>query len=332
MAEAQRQPAGRAKETAADTRVPVDQLMATFINKPGFLLARIDQIANAVYAGLGDGETLAQAELLATLQAHGAAGDPTDQIGLARACGIDTSTTATILDNLEMTGLVARQEDEKDRRRSLPVLTHLGRQRMAGVDAAFAALQAQLVLGMDAQQQAQLLALLDIVTHAEDGPAPRWDRIASPIAQAPSTLCRRALQLSQATFASCVAPDAITLRQFSALVILDLHPGLSQVEYARIYGLDPSTCAIVLKKLAARGFLSTARSDEDRRKTLYATTPAGRSQIVRIQPLADQSGRRSMGDLSQDEIDALIPLLQIIVRRHSARLRFPGCMPWEDDV
>jgi len=308
--------------------VPINEIMRIFVRKPGFLLARTDQVSNALYGALSrGGETLAQAEMLLTI----ASDDGRDQVRLARANGIDTSTTAIILDNLELTGLVSRVPDKKDRRRSLPTLTEEGQRRIPAVAADFAALQEELLSGNAAQERGRLIDLLGRIGRENAGGAPRWDHQTCPIAQAPSLLCRRALQISHAHFAAAVAPLAITLRQFSALVILHLHPALSQVEFARIYGLDPSTCALVLKKLAARGLLRASRSTDDRRKVLYRTTDEGREQAAIVQPLADGSEAQMLSPLTRGEATALLPMLQQIVRRHTGRLRYPGCLPWEQN-
>lgn len=311
-------------------QTPIADVMRIFLRKPGFLLSRIDQIANALYGLASDGaETLAQAEMLLAI----AADEGTDQVGLARACGVDTSTTGVILDNLQQAGLVARVQDRQDRRRSLPMLTDKSRARMPAVADAFAALQAELLRGLDDAARADLMDLLGRIARADgadgEGSAPRWDADHSPFTSAPSLLCRRALQISHAQFAACVAPLAITLRQFSALVILHLHPGLSQVDYARIYGLDPSTCAIVLKKLAARGLLAATRSSEDRRKTLYATTAEGAEQAANIQPAADRSEALVLRPLAPEDVARLLALLRAVARRHSPRLRYPGSLPWD---
>jgi len=308
-------------------RVPIYEVMRIFLRKPGFLLNRVDQVANAIYGALAEGgETLAQAEMLLAIDG----GKDRDQVGLARACGIDTSTTAIILDNLEVTGLIAREQDMRDRRRSLPVLTREGRRRMPGVRRAFAGLQDALLEGFDSAERRRLDDLLGRVVRRSGDAAPRWDIDASPLATAPSLLFRRALQICHAHFNACVAPQAITLRQFSALVILHLHPGLSQVEFARVFGLDPSTCAIVLKKLATRGLLLAVRSPEDRRKTLYSTTPEGCEQAATVQPEADRSEALTLASLGPAEIGSLLPMLQSIVRHHAERLRYPGCLPWDD--
>jgi DNA-binding MarR family transcriptional regulator len=318
--------AGPAPPPADGAAVPIEQVMGVFLRKPGFLLNRIDQIANMLYAAeAAAGETLAQAEMLLAIAATEGCG----QVGLARACGIDTSTTAIILDNLEAGGLIARQRDARDRRRTLPCLTQAGRDRMPAVRSASAALQQALLTPLTPEQRSELHGLLDGIARAGAEAAPRWDMACSPFAGEPSLLFRRALQISHGHFAACVAPSTITLRQFSALMILRLHPGLSQVAFARVYGLDPSTCAVVLKKLAARGLLAPKRPAEDRRKTLYFTTEEGARQAAALQSSAEHSAELMLGRTGPRARARLVAMLQAIVRAHSHRLRYPGCLPWD---
>lgn len=320
---------GEGAQVDGMNRVPITDVMRIFVRKPGFLLNRIDQIANALYGALSEGgETLAQAEMMLAIAAR----PGSDQVGLARACGIDTSTTAIILGNLEMTGRVARAQDERDRRRSLPVLTEAGERQLLTVRTAFDALQAEMLQPLSPQMVTSLLEQLVRLVQTSNDSAPRWDREESPLADAPTMLFRRALQISHARFNAQVGSMPVTLRQFSALVILELHPGLSQVEFARVYGLDPSTCAVVLKKLAARGLLRAVHSTQDRRKNLYFTTEEGRQQIAILQTKADESEELALEDLAVQSFQALLPPLQIIVRQHSPRLRYPGCLPLDESI
>lgn len=320
---------GEGARTDEVKRVPITDVMRIFVRKPGFLLNRIDQIANALYGALSEGgETLAQAEMMLAIAAR----PGSDQVGLARACGIDTSTTAIILGNLEMTGLVARAQDERDRRRSLPVLTESGARQLPAVRSSFDALQKEMLGPLSPQMVTSLLEQLDRLVRTSNDSAPRWDREGSPLAKAPTMLFRRALQISHARFNAQLGSMPVTLRQFSALVILELHPALSQVEFARVYGLDPSTCAVVLKKLAGRGLLRAVQSEQDRRKNLYFTTEEGRRQISLLQAIADQSEELALEDLAAQSFRALLPPLQIIVRQLSPRLRYPGCLPLGETV
>src|SRR5438105_2167806 len=116
-------------------------IMRHFLDKPGFLLARIDQICTSLYGDLSSGETLAQAEILLLSDALGA----TPQVALARAAGIDSSTTAYVLANLAARDWVTRDADESDRRRTVVALTAAGDARIGRITADYARLQ-QLLL------------------------------------------------------------------------------------------------------------------------------------------------------------------------------------------
>lgn len=309
--------------------MPIEQVMRIFANKPGFLLNRIDQIANVIYASCSTGgETLAQAEMLLAI----AQGERADQVGLARACGIDTSTAAVIIGNLQVTGMITREQDPFDRRRSLPVLTDEGLARLSAVRGAFAQLQADLLEGVAPAARAVLIDLLGQIARTGNSLAPQWMMDGSPFEATPSMLFRRALQISHAQYTARVAPLTITLRQFSALLILHLHPGMCQVEFARAYGLDPSTCAVVLKNLVARGLLMTQRAVDDRRKTLYFVTDQGREDAAVLQRLAEQSEIEMMSSLPDDTVLRLLPHLHTIAKAQSQRLRYPGCLSWDEEL
>src|SRR3954463_406155 len=62
-------------------------IMRHFLEKPGFLLARIDQICTSLYGDLSSGETLGQAEFLLLIDSFGVA----SQVALAPGPGFDPS-------------------------------------------------------------------------------------------------------------------------------------------------------------------------------------------------------------------------------------------------
>jgi DNA-binding MarR family transcriptional regulator len=141
---------------------------------------------------------------------------------------------------------------------------------------------------------------------------------------APSLLNRRALQVAQAYFLACAAPLSLTPRQFSVLVILLARPSLTQVEFSRLFGLDPSTTGLIMRNLIARGLIVDQVSPHDRRKRAHSLTPAGREAIHAAQPLVDRSEKLTTASLDADEVARLMVHLRAIVFAHSPRLRFPG--------
>jgi DNA-binding MarR family transcriptional regulator len=297
-------------------------IMGLFLTKPAFLLARVDQICTVLYAALSGGETLAQAELLLLL----AQSDERDQISLSRAAGVDKSTTAVILDNLAANGLIERVPDPQDRRRARPRLTEAGRIRGETASQAFARLQDELVAPLDGDRKNDLTKTLRAMAETRDSPAPPWaaDEAPALLAASPSLLNRRALQGAQAHFIACTAALALTPRQYSVLVILSARPGLTQVEFSRLFGLDPSTSGLVMRNLIARGLIEDRVSANDRRKRTHWLTEAGQTTLEAAMPLVGQSETFASTSLDDKQIARLIAHLRTIVFTHSNRLRFPG--------
>jgi len=314
--------------TSADVSAGVSDsaIMARFVVKPGFLLARIDQISTSIHGALSDGETLAQAELLLLLDGLG----PVPQITLARAAGIDKSTTAYVLDNLQKRGSIDRTPCSDDRRRALVTLTAEGASRIDRIRDDYARLQTDLSAPLDPIDLPRLLALLHKLGSNPMSPAPLWLPACHPaigvLDGAVSFLCRRVLQLFQAQFVACTAAQKLTLRQFSLLVILAMRESITQVGFARLFGIDPSTCAVILKGLLARGLITAAASPQDRRERIYAITDAGRAILVEVQPHVDRSERLVFRGESAAHIRWMIRQLQAVVHAHSDRLRFPGAI------
>jgi len=297
--------------------------MARFLDQPGFLLARIDQIATMLHGDGAAGETLAQAEFLLLLD-HG--GDM-PQIALARAAGVDKSTTAYILDNLEARNWIARTPDPQDRRRARIDLTPTSRALLPTIGRSYAALQAMLVAPLVAAEVPPFRAMLHAISANPLTPAPLWAPLAGDgwrIEDQPSFLCRRALQIFQAQFAASIPGQSLTSRQFSLLLILSQRPDLSQAGFARMFGLDPSTCAVIMRNLLRRGLIVRRPSPDDGREQVFNLTDAGAALLAQVQPLVDGGARTIFRGESAQRVRWLVRQLNAIVAAFRHRLRFPG--------
>ena len=301
-------------------------LMEPFLHKPGFLLARIDQISTSIFSGASHGTTLRQTEFLMMLEALG----PVPQIRLANAAGIDKSTTAYVLANLQNRGLVERSPCAADRRRFNVSLTPAGRSLLQEIKPRYAGLQRKLVAPIDPAKVDVLLGMLHKLGSNAQCLGPIWTPACDPAAgmldKALSFLTRRALQLFQAQFAACTEQLDLTLRQFSLLFLLSRRDSLTQAAFARIFGLDPSTCAVIMRSLAAGGLIASARSAEDQRERMFRITGGGRQALGKVQPLADHSEATVLRGLCHAEQVFLIHGLRTIVKKYSPILRFPGAI------
>jgi DNA-binding MarR family transcriptional regulator len=301
-------------------------LMEPFLHKPGFLLARIDQISTSLFSSAPNGTTLRRAEFLMLIEALG----PMPQVRLANASGMDTSTTAYVVANLESRGLVERTPCPDDRRRSRVSLTCGGRDLLHEVSPRYAELQRQLGAPLAGVDLRRLKAMLHTIGANARAPGPIWtpacDAARGVLDKALSFLTRRALQVFQAQFIACATHLNLTLRQFSLLFLLSRRETLTQVAFARLFGLDPSTCGVIMRSLAGRGLISSARSHEDQRERVFMITEAGRQALARVHPLAHRSEMAVLRGFTPADQAFLIRQLRTIVKEYSPALRFPGAI------
>jgi DNA-binding MarR family transcriptional regulator len=88
------------------------------------------------------------------------------QLALAQSLGLDKTTMTSLLDRMEARGLITRRTDSHDRRARIPELTEDGRQVQAEVTRARDCVEAGLLSGFTADEQAQLRCLLTRLTVA----------------------------------------------------------------------------------------------------------------------------------------------------------------------
>lgn len=130
--------------------------------RPGFLLRRAHQISAAVFedACRDLGLTPAQFGVLTVLQAHPGLG----QSSLARALGFDKVTVLRVLRGLEGRGLVERSPALESRRNVSVSLTPEGDKLLRAAQKPAERAYRRLMAPLDAEQQEQLLSLLQLLT------------------------------------------------------------------------------------------------------------------------------------------------------------------------
>jgi DNA-binding MarR family transcriptional regulator len=88
------------------------------------------------------------------------------QLALAQSLGLDKTTMTSLLDRMEARGLITRVTDRHDRRARIPELTGAGQRVQAEVASARDRVEAGLLSGFTAGEQAQLRGLLTRLTVA----------------------------------------------------------------------------------------------------------------------------------------------------------------------
>jgi MarR family transcriptional regulator, lower aerobic nicotinate degradation pathway regulator len=130
--------------------------------RPGFLLRRAHQISAAVFEDECRELALTPAQfgVLTVLQAHPGLG----QSSLARALGYDKVTVLRVLRGLETRGFVTRAPSAGNKRNVSVSLTARGASVLAQAQKPAEKAYKRLLAPLDKAQQAELLALLQLLT------------------------------------------------------------------------------------------------------------------------------------------------------------------------
>ncbi|HEU4657937.1 MAG TPA: MarR family winged helix-turn-helix transcriptional regulator [Capillimicrobium sp.] len=87
----------------------------------------------------------------------------------------------------------------------------------------------------------------------------------------------------------------------------------SQIELARMVGLDKTTMVVTLDELEAAGLAERRPSPSDRRARVIAVTDAGRRKVQEAQRIADEIREEVLSVLDDDEREAFLENLRTIV-------------------
>ena len=96
----------------------------------------------------------------------------------------------------------------------------------------------------------------------------------------------------------------------------------SQIELARIVGLDKTTMVVTLDELEAAGLAERKQSKVDRRARVIAVTPAGKQLVKRGEKIAAQVRDEVLGALDDEEREIFMSALDKLV---SGPLAEPAC-------
>ena len=100
--------------------------------------------------------------------------------------------------------------------------------------------------------------------------------------------------------------------QLGILVIIDENPDMTQQQLCEGIGIDKSTFAISLDRLADRGLLRRVRSEDDRRRNSLRLTAKGKETLRAMLVHAERHERRIFTRLSAAEREQLMELLKKI--------------------
>jgi DNA-binding MarR family transcriptional regulator len=108
------------------------------------------------------------------------------------------------------------------------------------------------------------------------------------LTRSPYHLLKRAAQYAAHIYMGEVGKSGLTQRQFTVLLAVDQHDGISQTALVKMTGIDRSTLADLVARLLAQGYLQRRRTKDDGRTNSIRITTAGKKVLKAAQPGADE--------------------------------------------
>jgi len=134
-------------------------------------------------------------------------------------------------------------------------------------------------------------------------------RESGALAESPSHLIHRALQLALDVYTREVGSDALTQRQFAVLEAVSLRGGLTQTDLVKATGVDRSTLADLVARMTRRGLLSRERSTLDARAMAVHLTPEGEAALAEVRPRVIEADRQILALLPKGRRDTFLEIL-----------------------
>ena len=136
-------------------------------------------------------------------------------------------------------------------------------------------------------------------------------------------MLRRAHQIAVTVFLEETRALGITTTQYGILLLLRHHPGIDQITVAKLLGLDRSTTAMVLQKLAKDGLIGRRVGSGDRRRRDLELTSTGAALLRRLKVPAAKARVRLLDVFSAKERGEFLRLLDKFTQAFNETARVP---------
>lgn len=132
------------------------------------------------------------------------------------------------------------------------------------------------------------------------------------LAQSPSHLIHRALQLALDIYTEEAATSGLTQRQFAVLEATSQQTGLTQTDLVKATGIDRSTLADLVARLTAKGLLETERSVLDARAKAVRLSAEGQAALEAARPCVEAADKRILQMLPKAKRDNFLEILTLL--------------------
>ena len=130
------------------------------------------------------------------------------------------------------------------------------------------------------------------------------------LAQSPSHLMHRALQLCVDIYADEAAEIGLTQRQYAVLEVAAQKQGLTQTELVKATGIDRSTLADLVSRMITKGYLERERSAVDARAKAVRVTDSGLEALDKARPCVLAADKRLLSMLPKARRQNFLEILQ----------------------
>jgi MarR family transcriptional regulator, lower aerobic nicotinate degradation pathway regulator len=128
----------------------------------------------------------------------------------------------------------------------------------------------------------------------------------------PAHLLRRATQYANDVYSNEVGDDALTARQFTVLLTVDGHEGLSQTELVNMTGIDRSTLADMIGRMINKDLLRRRRTEDDARANSVSITPTGKRALSTVLGRVKRAEDRVLAPLPSGRRSDFLKMLTLI--------------------
>jgi len=134
-------------------------------------------------------------------------------------------------------------------------------------------------------------------------------KIKGGLAESPSHLMHRVLQLALDIYAEEAGPDGLTQRQFAVLEAVSVRSGLTQTDLVKATGIDRSTLADLVARMTSKGLLERERSALDARAKAVRLSEAGQAALETARPRVEAADKRILALLPKARREGFLDLL-----------------------
>lgn len=121
---------------------------------------------------------------------------------------------------------------------------------------------------------------------------------------------RRAQINNYRQFAAKFGKTRITPTQLAIMILVDLNPGVSQVDLGKILDMDRATTMAIIDKLQGRKWLERRKSAQDRRKHALHLTSSGGNALKKMEREINKLEKHFVSPLTDAEGKQLLYLLK----------------------